>query len=94
MSEERVKQLETQLQAYKEDRFCQGGCVVYQYDKIRNLTAENKRLREALEKINKVKLYNMPVIQGYGEKNYLKWYDLEHSAGLNMQSLAQQALGE
>ena len=62
--------------------------------KNKSLQQENQRLREALEEINKVKLYNMPVIQGYGEKNYLKWYDLEHSAALNMQSLAQQALGE
>src|SRR5574344_788625 len=59
---------------------------------INNLTQQNKQMREALDKISKVKLYNMPVKMGEGEKNYLKWYDLEHNAGLNMQDIAQQAL--
>lgn len=61
-------------------------------DKVDDLTQRNKQLREALEEIVKVKLYNMPVNIGDGEKNYLKWYDLEHNAGLEMQNLAQQAL--
>ena len=47
-----------ELQAYKEDRFCQGGCTVYQFDKIKQLkeenetlTQQNKQMKEALENV-------------------------------------------
>lgn len=29
-----IKSLQEQVKAYRDDRFCQGGCAVYQYDKI------------------------------------------------------------
>lgn len=32
--EQQAKQLQEQVKAYQHDRFCQGGCAVYQYDKI------------------------------------------------------------
>lgn len=32
--QEIIQQLQHKVKQYQEDRFCQGGCCVYQYDKI------------------------------------------------------------
>lgn len=42
-------QLKQQLDAYKHDRFCQGGCTVYQFDKIKEL---KQQLEENSNKYN------------------------------------------
>lgn len=42
--EQECKELRKKVEDYKHDRFCQGGCAVYQYDKIH-------KLKQALEKI-------------------------------------------
>ena len=74
--EQQLKACKEELQAYKEDRFCQGGCTIYQFDKIKQLkeeneklTQQNKQMREALEKIkiamqNKQNLFRQKNIFG------------------------------
>lgn len=45
------EKLEETVKTYKEDRFCQGGCAIYQYDKIRDLTQKLEKAREYFNKI-------------------------------------------
>lgn len=45
--EQECEKLKETVKAYQEDRFCQGGCAIYQYDKIHKLT-------EALEEIEEI----------------------------------------
>lgn len=52
-----------ELQAYKEDKFCQGGCAVYQFDKIEELKSElvklNATLKEKEESIQSLSDQNL-----------------------------------
>ena len=47
---QQLKACKEELQAYKEDRFCQGGCTIYQFDKIKQLKEENEKLKIKLNK--------------------------------------------
>ncbi len=38
IQEKELLELKEKIKAYQEDRFCQGGCAIYQYDKIHKLT--------------------------------------------------------
>ena len=60
--------LKKELQAYKEDRFCQGGCVVYQYDKIKAL---KEKLKVAVEALKRIKELKATCIQSYNPLSLL-----------------------
>ena len=40
------EELKEKIKAYQEDRFCQGGCAIYQYDKIHKLTQTLEKIEE------------------------------------------------
>lgn len=52
--EQQVKQLQEQVKAYQHDRFCQGGCAIYQYDKINKY---KEFFKDIFENITLVKSY-------------------------------------
>lgn len=47
--EQENNKLKEKIKAYQEDRFCQGGCVVYQYDKIHKLKQALNEIEEYIE---------------------------------------------
>lgn len=60
LQEENEKLKET-IRAYQEDRFCQGGCAIYQYDKIHKLTQaleekeqECEQYKKEINRLNKI----------------------------------------
>lgn len=44
--EQECEELKEKIKAYQEDRFCQGGCAIYQYDKIHKLTQTLDKIEE------------------------------------------------
>ena len=45
--EHECEELKETIRAYQEDRFCQGGCAIYQFDKI-------QRYKQVIDKIEKL----------------------------------------
>ena len=44
--EQLIKQLQNKIKQYQTDRFCQGGCAVYQYDKLQKYQEYFETIRE------------------------------------------------
>ena len=95
------KQLQTakeELQAYKEDRFCQDGCTVYQFDKIKQLKEENEKLRNLLGKPYKrrIDLENNKLTQQNKQMREAleKIADFNNTKLSEISNIAQQALKE
>jgi hypothetical protein len=77
--QKQADKLKEKVQAYKEDRFCQGGCAVYQFDKIKELQSEKQLLFESLENIAKEIIITTPRsgnVVAYSIPNAQKVYEI------------------
>lgn len=66
-----LQRTKLELEKYIKDKFCQDGCAIYQFDKIKELTQENEELKaeiksakQALEEINS--MFDAMDIKGRG----------------------------
>lgn len=64
------EKLKAKIQEYVEDRFCQGGCAIYQFDKIEELKQKNQELDKCIEDIKEI-------IMEFSKKDILTLPDLK-----------------